>query len=88
MAGVGEFPNFTTQIDKTKVMRNIVAGNWKSNKLMGEALKWMEDMSSWMPNRGHVEVMVAPPAPCYDVPHDFCSEVWVTKIAHTIVTTT
>ena len=48
---------------RTKVMRNIVAGNWKSNKLMGEALKWMEDMSSWMPNRGHVEVMVAPPAP-------------------------
>tara|TARA_B110000003_G_scaffold49514_1_gene48361 strand:+ start:6666 stop:7430 length:765 start_codon:yes stop_codon:yes gene_type:complete len=44
-------------------MRNIVAGNWKSNKLMSEALKWMEDMSPWMPNRGHVEVMVAPPTP-------------------------
>ena len=44
-------------------MRNNVAGNWKSNKLMSEALKWMEDMSPWMPNRGHVEVMVAPPTP-------------------------
>jgi triosephosphate isomerase len=48
---------------RTKVMRNIVAGNWKSNKLMGEALKWMKDMSPWMSNRGDVEVMVAPPTP-------------------------
>lgn len=58
--GVSDFccPNV-----RTKVMRNIVAGNWKSNKLMGEALKWMKDMSPWMSNRGDVEVMVAPPTP-------------------------
>lgn len=44
-------------------MRNLVAGNWKSNKLMGEALEWMDGMADWLgANRG-VEVMVAPPAP-------------------------
>ena len=48
VVGVVEFPNFGPQIDKTKVMRNIVAGNWKSNKLMGEAQEWMDGMASWL----------------------------------------
>ena len=29
-------------------MRNVVAGNWKSNKLMGDALEWMDGMSEWL----------------------------------------
>lgn len=44
-------------------MRNIVAGNWKSNKLLSEALEWMDDMANWMSDRDGVRVMVAPPAP-------------------------
>lgn len=63
MAGVGEFPNFTPQFDKTKVMRNIVAGNWKSNKLMGEAQEWMDGMAEWLASHEGVEVMVGAPAP-------------------------
>ena len=44
-------------------MRNIVAGNWKSNKLMDEALEWMQGMESWLQRNDGVEVMVAVPAP-------------------------
>ena len=44
-------------------MRNIVAGNWKSNKLRNEALEWMDGMSAWLERNSGVEVMVAVPAP-------------------------
>ena len=63
MAGVVGFPIFGPQIDKTKVMRNIVAGNWKSNKLMGEAQEWMDGMAEWLASHEGVEVMVGAPAP-------------------------
>ena len=63
MAGVVRFPIFGPQIDKTKVMRNIVAGNWKSNKLMGEAQEWMDGMAEWLASHEGVEVMVGAPAP-------------------------
>jgi triosephosphate isomerase (TIM) len=56
-------PNFGLPIKTTKVMRNLVAGNWKSNKLMGEALEWMDGMAAWLQAHSGVEVMVAPPAP-------------------------
>ena len=45
-------------------MRNIVAGNWKSNKSINESREWMNEMSevaSKLPS--NVRVMVAPPAP-------------------------
>jgi len=45
-------------------MRNIVAGNWKSNKSINDAREWIgvmeRDMES-LPN--DVKVMIAPPAP-------------------------
>ena len=63
VVGVVEFPIFGPQINKTKVMRNIVAGNWKSNKLMGEAQEWMDGMAEWLANHDGVEVMVGAPAP-------------------------
>ena len=63
VAGVVGFPIFGPQIDKTKVMRNIVAGNWKSNKLMGEAQEWMDGMAEWLASHEGVEVMVGAPAP-------------------------
>ena len=44
-------------------MRNLVAGNWKSNKLMGEALEWMDGMSDWLSKHDGVRVMAAVPAP-------------------------
>ena len=46
------------------MMRNIVAGNWKSNKSINESREWMSEMSelaSDLPS--NVRVMVAPPAP-------------------------
>ena len=46
------------------MMRNIVAGNWKSNKSINESREWMSEMSdlaSELPS--NVRVMVAPPAP-------------------------
>ena len=44
-------------------MRNVVAGNWKSNKLLDEALHWMDDMNERC-SLGHpVRVMAAVPAP-------------------------
>ncbi len=46
------------------MMRNIVAGNWKSNKSINESIEWMNEMSelaSELPS--NVRVMVAPPAP-------------------------
>ena len=45
-------------------MRNIVAGNWKSNKSINESREWMSEMaekSAELPS--DVRVMVAPPAP-------------------------
>ena len=49
---------------KPNMMRNIVAGNWKSNKSINESREWMNEMSelaSELPSE--VRVMVAPPAP-------------------------
>ena len=46
------------------MMRNIVAGNWKSNKSINESREWMNEMSelaSELPS--DVRVMVAPPTP-------------------------
>ena len=46
------------------MMRNIVAGNWKSNKSINESREWMNEMSELatsMPS--NVRIMVAPPAP-------------------------
>ncbi|HBS20664.1 MAG TPA: triose-phosphate isomerase, partial [Flavobacteriales bacterium] len=44
-------------------MRNVVAGNWKSNKLLNDARAWMDGMSGWLATNGGVDVMVAMPAP-------------------------
>ena len=44
-------------------MRNVVAGNWKSNKLRDEASEWMDGMASWLEVNSGVDVMVAVPAP-------------------------
>jgi triosephosphate isomerase len=44
-------------------MRNLVAGNWKSNKLMGEALEWMDGMADWVTQNQGVRVLAAVPAP-------------------------
>ena len=50
-------------MDTAKVMRNIVAGNWKSNKLRDDASEWMDGMASWLEGNRGVDVMVAVPAP-------------------------
>jgi triosephosphate isomerase len=44
-------------------MKNIVAGNWKSNKLMPEAEQLMNDLQSGLKEGLNTEVIVAPPAP-------------------------
>ena len=45
-------------------MRNIVAGNWKSNKSINEAREWITVMSEAMGSMPKdVRVMIAPPAP-------------------------
>jgi len=44
-------------------MRNVVAGNWKSNKLLNDARAWMDGMSAWLAKNRGVDVMVAMPAP-------------------------
>ena len=46
------------------MMRNIVAGNWKSNKSINESREWMSEMNEMataLPS--NVRIMVAPPAP-------------------------
>lgn len=49
---------------KTKVMRNIVAGNWKSNKLMNEAREFTDAFLPALDElNGTTEVYIAPPAP-------------------------
>jgi len=46
------------------MMRNIVSGNWKSNKSITEARNWLAEMGEAMDNLPqNVRVMVAPPAP-------------------------
>ena len=46
------------------MMRNIVAGNWKSNKSINEARNWMSEMGEAMDNLPkNVRIMVAVPAP-------------------------
>ncbi len=45
-------------------MRNIVAGNWKSNKSINEAREWIAVMGAAMGSMPKdVRVMIAPPAP-------------------------
>ena len=44
-------------------MRNIVAGNWKSNKLMNEGIELMDAITKGLPTLHKTEVIVAPPAP-------------------------
>ncbi len=44
-------------------MRNIVTGNWKSNKLWDEADKLMSELVTGIQSSGNTEVMVAPPTP-------------------------
>lgn len=44
-------------------MKNIVAGNWKSNKLMHEALELMNEVKSGVNDGLSTEVIIAPPAP-------------------------
>ena len=45
-------------------MRNIVAGNWKSNKSINEAREWMSVMGEAMDSMPNdVRVIIAPPAP-------------------------
>lgn len=48
---------------QTKVMKNIVAGNWKSNKLMAEALEFVSALNSKLTAMERTEVVIAPPAP-------------------------
>ena len=46
------------------MMRNIVSGNWKSNKSITEARNWLAEMGEAMDKLPqNVRVMVAPPAP-------------------------
>lgn len=44
-------------------MRNIVAGNWKSNKLLKEGEELIADINHGMPSLRKTDVIVAPPAP-------------------------
>jgi triosephosphate isomerase len=46
------------------MMRNIVAGNWKSNKSINESRAWMSEMAVELQDLpSNVRVMIAPPAP-------------------------
>jgi|TARA_B110000116_G_C16737208_1_gene536672 triosephosphate isomerase len=46
------------------MMRNLVAGNWKSNKSINESREWMSEMAVELDNLpSNVKVMIAPPAP-------------------------
>ena len=44
-------------------MRNIVAGNWKSNKLINEGQELIDALAKGISNLHATEVIVAPPAP-------------------------
>ncbi len=44
-------------------MKNVIAGNWKSNKLMAEALRLMKEIESGLTSEISAEVIIAPPAP-------------------------
>lgn len=44
-------------------MRNIVTGNWKSNKLWNDAEKLMDDVATGILESQHTDVFVAPPTP-------------------------
>ena len=46
-----------------KVMKNIVAGNWKSNKLLHEAVELMNEVKAGLSDTLSTEVIIAPPAP-------------------------
>ena len=46
------------------MMRNLVAGNWKSNKSINESRMWMSEMHQVFEDLpSNVRVMIAPPAP-------------------------
>ena len=44
-------------------MRNIVTGNWKSNKLWDDAEKLMVDVATGIHESQHTDIFVAPPTP-------------------------
>lgn len=44
-------------------MKNIVAGNWKSNKLMNEAVELIDALKSGIKSSQFTDIVVAPPAP-------------------------
>lgn len=55
-------------------MRNIVTGNWKSNKLWDEASRLISEVTKSIKSSPYTEVMVAPPAPYLAAMVPFCSE--------------
>lgn len=54
-------PNFAAH--QSKVMRNIVAGNWKSNKLLSESEQFMDELLQKLSDIEKTEVLICPPAP-------------------------
>jgi triosephosphate isomerase (TIM) len=44
-------------------MKNIVAGNWKSNKLMSEAVELTDALKSGIKSHQYTDIIIAPPAP-------------------------
>ncbi|GAA0307850.1 triosephosphate isomerase [Gracilibacillus halotolerans] len=43
--------------------KNVIAGNWKMNKLMGEAVQFVEDVKDRVPSNDKVESVVCAPFP-------------------------
>ncbi|MAI23870.1 MAG: triose-phosphate isomerase [Crocinitomicaceae bacterium] len=56
-------------------MKNIVAGNWKSNKLLQEALELINGVKSGLANELSTEVIIAPPAPYLSIIANHSGEV-------------
>tara|TARA_B100000768_G_scaffold62566_1_gene60631 strand:+ start:334 stop:1110 length:777 start_codon:yes stop_codon:yes gene_type:complete len=44
-------------------MRNIVAGNWKSNKLINEGQELINEIAKGLPSLDSTDVIIAPPTP-------------------------
>jgi triosephosphate isomerase (TIM) len=59
---------------ETNVMRNIVTGNWKSNKLWDEAQNLMAEVTKAIETSEFTEVMVAPPAPYLAALQPHCTD--------------
>ena len=53
----------SASLHKPNMMRNIVAGNWKSNKLLHEAVELMNEVKAGLSDTLITEVIIAPPAP-------------------------